>query len=109
MINMARSEEEDAPETMEQPIYPYGLCICLTSDELEKLDLDADAEVGDMIHITAMAKVTSISKRATTEGEDCRIELQITDIGLENEEEEGDEEEIDPRIRRKVDLEKFYK
>lgn len=81
-------------EPGDKPIYPYGLCISLCDDEIEKLNLDVtDVEVGDMLHLFAMATVTSVSKRATESGECCRIELQITHLGLEDENEEGMEEE----------------
>lgn len=109
MVNMAKNKEELAETPMEEmaedaPIYPYGLCICLTQDELEKLDLDSDCNVGDTIHLMAMAKVTSISKNETSEGENCRIELQITDLGLEDE-----DEEVEDAPKFKFNPGKFYK
>ncbi len=93
MVDMARDieemEETTQPEMGEQPIYPYGLSICLTHDELDKLDLDNDCQVGDILHMVCMARVTSVSKNETTNGESCRIELQIFDIEtMENENEE---------------------
>lgn len=77
-----------APSTS---VYPYGLCISLTEEELEKLDLDDDCEVGDMISFSAMARVTS---RSENEREDaggkktscCRIELQITAMAVDGQE-----------------------
>jgi len=74
--------------------YPYGLCISLTDQELSKLKLDVP-DAGDMIHLFAMAKVTSVSQRDEADGTKCsRVELQITHLGLENEDaEEMDEEE----------------
>ena len=68
------------------PDYPPGLCICLDEKELRKMEPENEPEVGDVIHMVVMAKVTSISKREDHE----RIELQITHIGpgVENESEE---------------------
>lgn len=112
MINMARSMEEmqaGMPTMPEAPVYPYGLCICLTHDELDKLGLDADCEVGDMIHIMAMAKVTSISKNATSDGENCRVELQITDMSVEDEDLEYDEPEQETRIGYRLRPDRLYK
>lgn len=72
------------------PKYPYGLCITLESEQLEKLGIDGDCEVGDMIHLCAMAKVTSINSREKEGGDnELRIELQITHLASENEDEEG--------------------
>jgi len=78
------------------PKYPTGLCIYFGNDELEKLDLDSsDVEVGDMIHLFCMARVTSVSKKETSDGEHQRIELQITHIADENESEEDEEEDVE--------------
>lgn len=66
--------------------YPYGLCLCLTHEELDKLDLDySDADVGDMIDLRAFAKITSKSEREINGKPDVRIELQITSLAVENE------------------------
>lgn len=116
MVDMAKTPEElkenkqtsIAPTTVDQSIYPYGLCISLTHEELEKLNLEPDCQVGDMIHIMAMAKVTSISQYETAENTNCRIELQITHLGLEDEDME-DEEESSERSSRKIDPNKFYR
>lgn len=77
------------------PTYPYGLCVSLDEETLKKLKLDGDLpDVGEMIHFCAMAKVTSasMSEREGTDGakETCRrVELQITHLGLENEDQEN--------------------
>ena len=77
------------------PVYPYGLCICLEDDELEKLGFDEELPaVGDMIHFIAMARVTSASQseREMSDGSktQCRrIELQITHLSTEDEDTEG--------------------
>lgn len=73
------------------PSYPYGLCISLCEEELEKLNLDIeDAAPGDMLHLFCMAKVTSVSKNDTENGNTCRVELQITHIAAESEDEENE-------------------
>jgi hypothetical protein len=97
MVSMANTPAEvkkdaammSAPVSMPSgPKYPYGLCISLDDDCLKKLGLDGDMPaVGEVIHFTAIAKVTSASMndRETTDGgseQCCRIELQITDMGV---------------------------
>ena len=91
MIDMAKDAEE-MKESMpsiapmsEVNKYPYGLCICLTNDEIEKLDLDDDVEAGDMMHGFFMAKVTSVSKNDTGDGQKTRVEMQIVAMGVEDE------------------------
>ncbi len=103
MVDMRRTPEESDKNTeglgpQSSPnAYPYGLCICLTHEELEKLDLDSTCEVGDMVHLHALAKVTSFSKRETDVGEDCRVELQIMFMSVEDENDEN--EAPSPRYR----------
>lgn len=97
MIDMARSREEmeeDKAETAgavsakyDPPKYPWGLCIRLDNDILSKLGLGLP-EVGDLIDLCATAKVTSVSSRDTENGADSCVELQITHLGLEEEEED---------------------
>lgn len=103
MVDLSRSDEEkeDAQSfNYEAPDYPPGLSICLTQDELEKLDLEDDCEVGDMIHMHCIARVTSVSKKEVNGENDCRIELQITHISAEDEDDENDEAEEDMRPLR---------
>lgn len=93
--------------------YPYGLCISLGDEQLEKLNLDKDCEPGDFIHIFAMAKVTSVSKNDTGEGEKTRIELQITHMGIEDEGKENEEvetqEENKPPVAKRLRPKSLYK
>lgn len=103
MIDMAKSPDELAKEhtplTMgEENKYPYGLKICLSQDELEKLDVDhSNWEVGATFHLHAFAKVTSISENETADGKKCRVEMQITHLApAESEDAENEEAEQDP-------------
>jgi hypothetical protein len=102
MVDMARTQE-DMQETMEKtmeptsPQYPYGLSICFTHEELAKLGLEADCEIGDLLHMVCMARVTNVSKSEDS----CRIEMQLVDI--ETIEDENEEFE-----RPGADYKKFY-
>lgn len=99
MVNMAQEREKpDEPETMpdyEGPRFPYGLALCLTDKELAKLGLEADCECGDTVHLFCMAKVTSVSCNENEGGKCSRVELQITDMGVESEDEENEEADMD--------------
>lgn len=75
-------------ERSKRQTYPYGLRICLTHKELEKLSLGDDCDVGDVIDLRAFAVVTSVSSNDVGGGKECRVELQIQKLALEN---EGDE------------------
>lgn len=98
MTDMSMSAEE-AEEKMEKmmpsqdaPKYPYGLAISLTHDELEKMNVDyEDWAVGDTFHLHAMAKITSISRNESQDGENCRVEMQITSLDAESEDDENEQ------------------
>lgn len=98
MVPMERTPAEKAsamadmimPSVASAPDYPPGLCICLTQDELDKLDLADDCEVGDMLDLRAMAVVTSVSKRQTNGVDECRVELSISHIAVESEDDEDE-------------------
>ena len=81
MVSLERTPEEKAEERLasivptpisEMPDVPYGLCISLTEVELAKLDIDTECDVGDMVHLFCMARVTSVSKTDTGSGCRCR-------------------------------------
>lgn len=86
MINMkSKPEREEMPGEIEgdEPRYPYGLCLSLGKDELEKLGITALPKVGSEMMVTAKAYVKSTSAYETQgEGEKMSIELQITDMEL---------------------------
>lgn len=99
MVSMARTPEEAKAEVAKYdgpspasvssvPTYPYGLCISLDEETMEKLGMAGEMpSVGEVMQFTAMAKVTSasINEREKSDGSKeqcCRIELQITDMGV---------------------------
>ena len=87
MINMQRApEREEMPGEYEadEPRYPYGLCISLGKEELEKLGITALPKVGTEMTIMAKAYVKMTRAYETQgEGEDMGIELQITDMEIQ--------------------------
>ena len=88
LVSMARSPEalkKDSAygtimpmaEKSDQPIYPWGLCLTLGDEELEKLDLDCDCDVGDDLSFVIRCEVTSVSQNKSNDGPRSRLELQI--------------------------------
>jgi hypothetical protein len=75
-----------------KPDYPWGLRISLTKKELDKLGLSDNPDIGDLIDMRAFAVVTSVSKHDGEQGSECRVELQIQRMAVEN---EMDEDEKD--------------
>lgn len=83
MINMANdtsSTEEPYPEPSK---YPYGLCICLDDDALQKLSIATPPVAGSTMLLQAQVMVTSASSDVMNDGEvEGRLTLQITDMEL---------------------------
>jgi hypothetical protein len=85
MINMKqKAEREEMPGEveMDEPKYPYGLCINLDKDQLDKLGITALPQVGAQMMIMAKAYVKSTSAYETQGGKDMSIGLQITDMEI---------------------------
>lgn len=106
MIDMRRDPDEKSADSVayNSSPYPWGLCINLGNQELKKLGLDPeDCEIGDMIHMHCLAKVTSVScdEREGSEGPCHRIELQITHIMDEPENEDAENKDADKRISKR--------
>lgn len=104
MADMAMDKEEreqDAmPLSVPSRIYPWGLSLSLTEKELEKLDVDyEDWSVGDMFHLFAFAKITSISRNETDQGECCRVEMQIEQLAGASEDAENEDYEVRKPMR----------
>lgn len=99
MVDMTMDMDENIEKPQfTYPTVPYGLCISLTNNELEKLDLDDGCEVGDLLHMVCMARVRNVNKSELS----CRIEMEIFDIEvLEDENQEYERPTITPS--------KFYK
>jgi hypothetical protein len=72
------SEVEDKED--DGPQYPYGLCIHLEKDQLEKLGIKDLPEVGAKMMLHANAYVKTVSQYNTQEVTDQRVELQITEL-----------------------------
>lgn len=101
MIDMALTPEEKVEMAGYSPVnsvpdYSYGLCLSLCDEDLEKLGLDDDVSVGDVLQIYALAKVTSVSERETNGEADRRVELQITNLGL------GDDHPFEASARKRT-------
>lgn len=109
MVDMALDAKELA-EIISPPApkYPYGLCISLCQDELDKLNLDPDdAQIGAMLHLHCLAKVTSVSSNENeVSGPNCRVELQIIAIAAESEDDENEEADSMPASKK---MSKLYK
>lgn len=90
LVSMKRSEKDkrsDAGDAVPMeaiaPDYPYGLCINLDKDEIDKLGMKQLPSVGTVVPISASAKVTMV-RQSAVEGadEETSLTLQITDLAV---------------------------
>lgn len=89
LVSMELDDEDKmdfcAPMPCDRPDYPYGLRICFSEKELEKLKLGIP-ENGDMIDLRVFGQVTCVSTEQRDGKETCRVEIQIQYVGdAENE------------------------
>lgn len=113
MINMAKKEDESkelAYPASDQSLYPYGLCISLCNEELDKLGIgEENIEVGNILHLHALASVTSVSQNTTIHsGATKRIELQITHLSTPESEEDENAEAEKKMTSAKEKITKLY-
>jgi hypothetical protein len=88
LINMQQSAEEakeyTSPTPADAPKYPWGLCITLNDDSLEKLGVDKLPSVDTEVTIIAKATVSSVRENQTQGGEsEASMDLQITDMRID--------------------------
>lgn len=88
-VDLGKTPEEKAeeakPMVSQVADYSYRHCISLNQEDLDKLDMDDDFEVGDIIHLSAFAQVTSASRRMVDGKPECCVELQIQKLAVEDE------------------------
>lgn len=79
-------EEKAEVRSIDVPPYPWGLCIRLEKDELDKLKLASLPNVGDEVHITAVGRVTGVSSSMRDQkDEDKTVSIQIVMLALDDE------------------------
>lgn len=80
---------------MDKPRFPYGLRISIEDAQLKELGLSCeDCTVGGVIHLHALARITSVSQNDTDSGKRERVELQIESMCcVESEDAENEEAE----------------
>ena len=100
LIDMAYTKAELKEEKKEMAVgpsgqpspYPWGLCLSLERNELDKLGIKQMPEVGAEVHFVAVAKVTSVNQSAREgQDEESRVGLQITMMQVLLEESAADE------------------
>lgn len=90
LVSMKRTAEDKRQDMGEPcgieataPDYPWGLCIHLDADELDKLGMKQLPAIGTEIPVMVKVKVTRVSQSAVEGSDEQRsVDLQITDMGI---------------------------
>lgn len=86
-MKLSKSDRESASKQaesmIERPAYPYGLCLRLDNEALEKLEIGELPEVGSKMTVLATVEVSATSQHDVAGGSPNKtLELQITDMAL---------------------------
>lgn len=92
-------------DTPNQPVFPYGCCISLCSEDLAKIDMDADCDAGDEIVFVARAVVKDCNSHMdpSTGEKTGRVELQLVAMRILDSTDDGDMDADDRRSSRYKD------
>lgn len=97
-LKITKKEAKEASKPIgtyeDQERYPYGLRLDLNDDTLKKLGITKLPAVGTVLMFEAKAKVIGSRQSATESSDNRSIELQITHLDLEMDEDEVDEGEL---------------
>lgn len=87
-LKLSKKQMEEKGKRLEQPEkypYPWGTSIALEIEQIQALGLDS-VEVGQKFSLSGIAVVESVSAAQDAQmGKSQSVQLQITDLGLENE------------------------
>lgn len=85
-----KDKKENMPKPCgeyEGPNFPYGLTIRLDNTSLEKLGIDSLPKVGAKMTVSAIGVITSVSSHESKNRDDRNVEIQIQQLGIENDDE----------------------
>lgn len=89
-----RAYIEPAVSSENAPQYPYGLCLRLEKDQLDKLGIKKLPAPGEEFHIRAVGKVDNVYMSQSSANRDDRsMSIQIVYLGLTDEPEPYDKAE----------------
>lgn len=78
-----KEEQAELTTNPEVPAYPWGLCVDLCDESLQKLGMTDLPPVGTKMKLTALVEVTTVSQYQNSDGAESRLSLQITDMQLD--------------------------
>jgi hypothetical protein len=95
--------EMDAYPADNEGQYPYGLCISLDKDELDKLGMKTLPKIGTEFHgefIGCVTRLSEVAGNGMNGGEDRSMSIQITMLDMAPEKEQPGEKDT-PKVERR--------
>lgn len=87
LVSMKVKDDDYGSSACMPSQYGYGLCLNLNAEQCEALGITQAIPAGTIITIMAQAIVESVTESVENDGDDkgndIRMSLQITDLGLE--------------------------
>lgn len=75
--------------------YPYGLCIRLEDEQIEKLGFHGMPRIGDKFYLKGFVEVKELGEHSSEhEGKERNMSLQITHMGLKHVEQEREADQV---------------
>mgnify|MGYP001596297992 CR=1 FL=1 len=81
-MSPAESKEYSEPMPGGAPVYPYGLCLNLDDDAIDKLGMVGMPEPGQTMMIQARVTVTGCRQEQRQDETHRSMDLQITDMAI---------------------------
>jgi hypothetical protein len=98
------AEEESYPADMEGQ-YPYGLCISLAKEELDRLGMKTLPKIGTEFHgqfVGCVTRLSEVAGNGRNGGEDRSMSIQITMLDMVPEKEQPGEKDTPKAERRET-------
>lgn len=98
-----KDKKENMPKPCgeyEGPNFPYGLTIRLDNTSLEKLGMDSLPKVGAKMKVMAAGVITSVSSHESKNRDDRNVEIQIQELGVQNEDEDTEDAPLSEIAKR---------
>lgn len=90
-LNVSDNTAANQEPEFQKPEYPHGLRIYLEKEQLSRLNMSEDPEVGKELELVAKVKVVAVSQdELKGGGEHKNVTLQITDMNLFNKKADAD-------------------
>lgn len=84
MVKIEKVSYPHCTALSEESHYPYGTCLTLENEVVDKLDIGA-LKPGDIVEVKGYAVIESIRQSADSKNSDKSVSMQLTEISINRE------------------------